>query len=231
MRVAIIPARGGSKRIPRKNIKPFLGKPIMAYPLEAARASGLFDHIVVSTDDEEVARIAVSLGAEVPFCRPPELSDDQTGTEGVLMHAVGECVKVYGPFGYGCCIYPANPLLRPDDLERGLRFLEQEHAASAFPVVRYDFPIEQALTLVGDRPVARWPAQIDLNSQDLAEHYHDAGSFYWLDVARFMETGRLLTEQAVAFPLPAERVQDINTPEDWRRAELKFRIMAGLEEL
>ena len=226
MNLAIIPARGGSKRIPKKNIKPFFGKPIIAYAIEAARVSGLFQHIVVSTDDEHVTQLARRLGAEVPFVRPHELSGDDVGTDAVLVHAVQECRKIYGPLEYGCCIYPTNPFLRKDDLEHGLMLLKEKKATSAFPVVKYDFPIEQALILQDARPVAMWPEQMGKNSQDLPDHYHDAGSFYWFDIDKFIVAGQLFGEHAVAFAISAERCQDINNPEDWKNAEGKFHSIA-----
>ena len=226
MNIAIITARGGSKRIPGKNSKPFLGKPIIAYAIEAAHVSGLFPHIVVSTDDEHIARLARQFGAEVPFLRPRELSDDHAGTDAVLVHAVAECRRIYGPWEYGCCIYPANPFLQTHDLERGLKLLTEKRATCAFPVVKYDFPIEQAISLLDSRPIAKWPEQMAKNSQDLPDHYHDAGSFYWFNVDRFMASGQLFDKDAVAFTISAERCQDINTPEDWKRAEVKFRVLA-----
>jgi pseudaminic acid cytidylyltransferase len=225
MHLAIIIARGGSKRIPRKNIKPFLGKPMITYAIETARAVGLFEHLVVSTEDEETAQLARQCGAEVPFIRPLGLSDDRTGTDEVLVHAVGECRRLYGDFRYGCCIYPANPFLQVCDLRQGFALIKDREATSAFPVVKYDFPIEQALALEGARPVARWPEQLARNSQEFPDHYHDAGSFYWFDVEKFMLAGGLFGENAVVFPIPAERCQDINTPDDWTRAELKYRIL------
>jgi len=231
MNIAIVTARGGSKRIPGKNIKPFLGKPIIAYAIEAARASGLFRHIVVSTDDEQIVQLVRQLGAEVPFLRPRELSDDHAGTDAVLVHAVEECRRIYGPCEYGCCIYPANPFLQTCDLERGLKLLTENKATSAFPVVKYDFPIEQAFTLLDSHPIAKWPEQMTKNSQDLPDHYHDAGSFYWFDIDKFIASGQLFDKNAVAFPISAERCQDINTPEDWKRAEVKFRVIAEQEKI
>lgn len=225
MNIAIVTARGGSKRIPRKNVKPFLGKPIIAYAIEAAQASALFQHIVVSTDDPSVAQAAQQFGAEVPFLRPGELGDDWTGTDAVLVHAVERCREIYGPFEYGCCIYPANPFMQPRDLERGLVLLNDRKATSAFPVVKYDFPIEQALILLDSHPVAKWPEEMGKRSQDLPDHYHDAGSFYWFDVIKFLVTQRLFGEHAVAFPIASEHAQDINTPEDWNKAELKYRML------
>lgn len=225
--VAIIPARGGSKRIPRKNIRDFLGKPIIAYALDAVKASGLFDRVLVSTDDDEIAQVASSSGADVPFRRPAQLSNDDATTDGVLLHAVAECLRLYGPIQHGCCIYPTSPFLRTEDLARGLELLIKHRATCAFPVVKYDFPVEQAFLLDGVRPRARWPERLLARSQDLEDHYHDAGMFYWFDVDKFCGQGRLFSEDCVVFPIPADHCQDINTPQDWERAELKYRIIKG----
>ncbi|HYB97264.1 MAG TPA: pseudaminic acid cytidylyltransferase [Vicinamibacterales bacterium] len=230
MTVAIVTARGGSKRIPGKNIRDFLGRPMMAYPIAAARDSGLFDHIIVSTDDDGIAEVARRLGAEVPFKRPAELSDDAATTDAVLLHAIGECQARFGPTAAACCLYPTSPFLTARELRRGLDLLRQHGATSAFPVVRYDFPLEHALTLVdGVRPRPRWPESIMKASQDLPEYVHDAGMFYWCDVAKFVQTPQLFGDDAVAFVVDADRCQDINTEEDWRRAEMKYRLLAAAE--
>lgn len=225
MSLAILPARGGSKRIPRKNIQEFCGKPMIAWAIEAARASGLFDHIVVSTEDAAVAAVAREWGAEVPFVRPAELADDFASTDAVLLHAVAECRRLLGDVQLGCCIYPANPLLSAEDLVHGRDLLLEHGATSSFPLVRYDFPLEQAFVLDGARPRARWPEQLAARSQDLPASLHDAGSFYWFDAAKFVAAGRLFGEDVVAFEVPARRCQDINLPEDWAVAELKFRLL------
>jgi N-acylneuraminate cytidylyltransferase len=229
VRIAIIPARARSKRIYRKNIRDFAGKPIIAYPIATAISSGLFDHVIVSTDDDEIAETAERYGAQVPFRRPLALGDDHTSTDSVLIHALGECRRLFGAVQQGCCIYPANPFLDAGDLHRGLDLLASHQATSAFPLIRYDFPIEQAFVLEGVRPRPRWPEQIMARSQDLIEHFHDAGSFYWCDVEKFLRAGRLFTEDAAAFVIPSERCQDINTLEDWARAEDKYRLLSSPE--
>ena len=226
MKIAIITARGGSKRILRKNIKDFCGKPMIAWSIEAAKASGLFGHIIVSTDDAEIAEVAKEWGAEVPFMRPPELSDDDTSTDSVLLHAVQECQHIYENIRQGCCVYPTAPFLASDDLNRGFQMLLEHKATSAFPVVKYDFPIEQAFLLDGVRPCAMWPDKLEERSQDLPDHYHDAGMFYWFDVEKFLTERRLFCVDSVAFVISNDRCQDINTLEDWERAEIKFRVMA-----
>ncbi len=227
MRVAIIPARGGSKRVSRKNVRDFAGKPIIAYPIATAISSGLFDHVIVSTDDDEIAETAERYGAEVPFRRPPALGDDYTSTDSVLIHGLGECRRIFGAVQQGCCIYPANPFLDADDLHRGLALLVSRQATSAFPLIRYDFPIEQAFVLEGARPSPRWPDKMMARSQDLIEHFHDAGVFYWCDVEKFLQVEHVFTEDAVAFVIPSERCQDINTSEDWARAEYKYRLLSS----
>ena len=222
MRIAVIPARGGSKRVPRKSVKDFLGKPVIAFAIETLRESELFGHIVVSTDDEEIAGIARQYGAEVPWRRPAELSDDIATTDSVVAHAVVECTALYGAFDQGCCVYPVNPLLTAEMLRQGLAELERRRAASAFPVVPYDFPLEQALLLEDGRPRFRWPEAVCKRSQDLPVHYHDAGMFYWFDVGRFQQEPALFSNDSVAFEVDPLLCQDVNTPEDWALAELKY---------
>jgi pseudaminic acid cytidylyltransferase len=223
--IAIIPARGGSKRIPRKNIKDFCGMPMVAWSIETAKNSRLFDRIIVSTDDDEIAKVAKEWGAEVPFMRPSELSDDFASTDSVLLHAVQESQRIYGGLRQGCCLYP-SPFLTTDDLNRGLDMLLANKATSAFPVVKYDFPIEQAFLLDGVHARAMWPDKLNDRSQDLPDHYHDAGMFYWFDVDKFLAESRLFCDDSVAFITPRDRCQDINTPEDWEHAVIKFRLIA-----
>lgn len=224
--IAIIIARGNSRRIPRKNIKDFFGKPMIAWPIGAAKESALFDHIIVSSEDAEIAEVARTWGAETPFVRPPELSDDYATTDSVLVHAVQESKRIYGNLLQGCCIYPTSPFLSPGDLNRGLDMLLIHKATTAFPVVKYDAPIEQAFLLDGDRPRAKWPDKIMERSQDLPDHYHDAGMFYWFDVEKFLIEGRLFCDDSVAVVISSDRCQDINTLEDWEKAEIKFRVIA-----
>ena len=223
--IAVIPARGGSKRIPRKNVRDFCGKPMIAWPIEELRAARLFDHIVVSTDDAEIAATAKKCGAEVPFSRPRELADDQASTDSVLLHALTECQRIYGAIERGCCVYPTTPFLAVADLRAGLDLLLANRATSAFPVVRYDFPIEQAFVLEGARPVARWPEKLAARSQDLRDHFHDAGVFYWFDAGKFTKSRVLFGDDSVAFPIDPSRCQDINTEADWAQAELKFNLL------
>jgi N-acylneuraminate cytidylyltransferase len=223
VRLAVIPARGGSRRLPRKNIRPFCGKPVIAWSIEAARASGCFESIIVSTDDSEIADVARRSGAEVPFMRPRELADDQTGTAAVVRHAIGwhsGSGKKPDPV---CCIYATAPFLTGEDLRRGLDVLQSEGARFCFPVARYGSPIQRALRLTSvNRVEMREPQYVDARSQDLEPAYHDAGQFYWGTAAAWLSGDPLFTNGSAAIVLPGSRVQDIDTAEDWEIAEAKF---------
>lgn len=225
-RVAIIPARGGSKRIPRKNIRDFCGKPMIGWSIEAARASGCFDRIIVSTDDHEIAELAKRFGADVPFLRPPELSDDYAGTVPVIRHAV-EWLHQHGePVDYACCIYATAPFISPEDLERAWEEIDREGASYAFSVTSYGFPIQRAIRITESGRVAMFhPEYFNTRSQDLEEAWHDAGQFYWGTAQAWLEERPIFSEGAVPVRLPRHRVQDIDTPEDWTRAEWMFRAM------
>lgn len=226
MKLAIIPARGGSKRIPRKNIKPFCGKPMMAWSIEAARFSGCFDHIIVSTDDREIAEVAHQYGVEVPFTRPAELSDDYTGTVPVIAHAIDWMSRNTGPVSLACCIYATAPFVLPDDLKRGLSLLEDTGADYAFSITSYAFPIQRAVRVTADARVEMInPEHFNTRSQDLEESFHDAGQFYWGRAAAWLSGKPLFTPAASPVVLPRHRVQDIDTPEDWERAEWLFKSM------
>jgi pseudaminic acid cytidylyltransferase len=224
--IAIIPARGGSKRIPRKNIRLFAGKPMIAYSIEAARESGVFDRIVVSTDDDEIASVAKNYGAEVPFCRPAQLADEHASTEDVLVHAL-EALAEYGEnFEHACCIYATVPFLAAEDLVAGLDALRQAHATTAFAVTTYEYPVFRALSLRQDGRLAMiWPEHRDARSQDLPEAWHDAGQFYWVNVLKFLTERQLFSCDSIPVKIPRWRVQDIDTPEDWRRAEVMFEAL------
>jgi N-acylneuraminate cytidylyltransferase len=228
MRLAIIPARGGSKRIPRKNVRLFCGKPIIGWSIDAALASGCFDRVLVSTDDAEIARIAEDWGAEVPFTRPPELSDDHTTTIPVIAHAIlwalGQGLSVEA----ACCLYATAPFCEPDDLRRGLKLLEESDCDYVFPVAGYAFPIQRAIRITGNGRVQMFdPDQFGVRSQDLEPAYHDAGQFYWGRPDAWLEPRPIFSEMAVPLVLPRFRVQDIDTPEDWEFAETLFRLSRG----
>jgi N-acylneuraminate cytidylyltransferase len=226
MNVAIIPARGGSKRIPRKNIRDFCGKPIIAYSIEAAKKSNCFDHIIVSTDDEEIARVARDWGAEVPFMRPAELSDDYTGTIPVIAHAVNWISENIGEVKYACCIYATAPFLSSEDLQKGLQLIQSENIDYAFSVTSFAFPIQRAICITPDqRAEMFYPQYFNTRSQDLEEAWHDAGQFYWGSAKAWCEERAIFAEDSVPVKLPRHRVQDIDTPEDWVRAEWLLRAM------
>ncbi len=227
MKLAVIPARGGSKRIPRKNIKPFCGKPMIAWSIEAAIESGCFDRIIVSTDDKEVADVARKHGAEVPFMRPAELSDDYTGTIPVICHAI-EWQKQHGSSPTAvCCIYATAPFLRVEELLRGLEYLEKTGADYAFSVTKYEFPIQRAIRIASSRRVEMlYPENFNTRSQDIEETYHDAAQFYWGLSQAWLAGRTIFSEVAVPVVLPNHRVQDIDTPEDWECAERMFKSIA-----
>lgn len=221
MIVAVIPARGGSKRIPRKNIRPFAGKPIIAYSIAAARECGLFDRIIVSTDDEEIAGVARVFGAETPFRRPPELADDHIGTDPVTAHALTWLADHGENADFACCIYATAPFVQAADLRRGYDALVGTGRSFAFAVTTYDFSMQRAIrVLPGGGVEPFFPQWIDSRSQDLEEAHHDAGQFYWGRAAAFRAGLPMFAAHSIAILLPRHRVQDIDTPEDWARAEL-----------
>jgi pseudaminic acid cytidylyltransferase len=224
--IAVIPARGGSKRIPHKNIKNFCGKPIIAYSIEAAKKSQLFDKIIVSTDDEQIAEVARKHGAEIPFMRPKELADDFTGTDTVILHALNWIIKHGGEIQYVCCIYATAPFVNPKYLRIGFELLKNKVATSAFSVTTYPYPIYRSLKIdENDRLKMIWPDYLNVRSQDLSEAYHDAGQFYWADVKKYLAGRRFFSQDAVPVILPRHLVQDIDTDEDWKRAECMFEAL------
>ncbi|MBA4741523.1 MAG: pseudaminic acid cytidylyltransferase [Azoarcus sp.] len=226
MKLAIIPARGGSKRIPRKNIKPFCGKPMIAWSIEAARDSGCFDRIIVSTDDDEIAAIARAHGAQTPFKRPAKLADDHTGTIPVIAHAIEWMGQHETPVEFACCIYATAPFVRNEDLQRGLDVLHSSEADYAFSVTSYPFPIQRAIRVTSDQRVEMFnPEHFDTRSQDLEEAFHDAGQFYWGLASAWLSSKPLFTRDSAPVLLPRHRVQDIDTSEDWERAEWLFKAM------
>lgn len=224
MKIAVIPARGGSKRIPRKNIRPFAGRPIIEYSIEAALTARMFDRIVVSTDDDEIAQVARNAGADVPFLRPAAIADDYTGTNVVVRHALEQMATLGSRFEYACCIYPTAPFLESVRLHEGYDRLRRSGKSFAFSVTTYPFPIQRAIRL--DRTGAVEPVfreYATARSQDLEDTYHDAGQFYWGTASAFLEDVPLFSNAAVPVVLPRHLVQDIDTIEDWCRAELMYR--------
>ncbi|KYK46045.1 pseudaminic acid cytidylyltransferase [Bradyrhizobium liaoningense] len=227
MKIAVIPARGGSKRIPRKNIRPFCGKPIISYSIDAARQSGLFDEIVVSTDDEEIAAVSRQLGATTPFVRPREIADDFTGTNAVVKHAVAWFLERGNQISHACCIYATAPLIQPRYLREGHDALTRSDAAFAFSVTSYAFPIQRAVRITtSGRVDALYPEHRLTRSQDLEPAYHDAGQFYWGTRDAFRDDVPLFSERSIGIVLPRKYVQDIDTLEDWEQAEYMFRAIS-----
>lgn len=223
--ICIIPARGGSKRIPRKNIRNFCGKPMIAWSVEAALKSGCFDRVIVSTDDSEIARVATQFGAEAPFLRPAELSDDYSGTLPVIAHAVN-WLKSDGTTPQAvCCLYATAPFVQPLDLQSGLNMLQQHLADYAFSVTSYAFPIQRALRINDGKIEMFNPEHFNTRSQDLEEAWHDAGQFYWGQAEAWLGQKAIFSHSSVPVLLPRHRVQDIDTPEDWLRAEWLFKAM------
>lgn len=226
MKLAIIPARGGSKRIPRKNIKLFGGLPMIAWPIHAALQSNCFDRIIVSTDDAEIANIARANGAEVPFIRPAELSDDHIGTIPVIAHAISWQNLHGATVTEACCIYATAPFVQAGDLQRGLEILQSSGAEYALSVTSYAFPIQRAIRITTEERLEMFqPEHFETRSQDLIEAWHDAGQFYWGQAAAWLEGKTLFSKDASPVRLPRYRVQDIDTLEDWERAELLFKAM------
>ena len=226
MKIAVIPARGGSKRIPRKNIRMFCGKPIIAYSISAAQQTGLFDQVVVSTDDEEIATVARDLGATTPFIRPKEIADDFTGTNAVVKHAVTWFNAQSNVVTHACCLYATAPLVQARFISEGYEALSGSDAAFAFSVTSYAFPIQRAVRITPDGRVdAIYPEHRMTRSQDLEHAHHDAGQFYWGTARAFLEDLPLFAPHSIGVILPRHFVQDIDTPEDWERAELMYRAI------
>lgn len=226
MRVAIIPARGGSKRIPRKNIKSFAGLPIIAYSIKAALESNLFDRIIVTTDDEEIADVARSFGAEIPFIRPKELSDDHTATIPVIAHAI-QTLQKQSVIHAVCCIYATAPFIRSQDIVTAYNALITQNKHYAFPVTTFPFPIFRSVKRDDAGNIEMfWPQHFATRSQDLEEAYHDVGQFYWGTPDAWLGGKPIFSEAATTIVLPRHLVQDIDTPEDWHRAELMHKVLS-----
>jgi pseudaminic acid cytidylyltransferase len=225
MNVAIIPARKGSKRLPRKNIKHFCGKPIIAYSIEAALKSKIFDMVLVSTDSEEIASIARQYGADTPFIRPSKISDDFSGTSTVIDHAIKWLKNNGNQVNTACCIYATAPFLHPEFLKKGFNLLIDKGCSTVYSVSSYAFPIFRA-TYIDHKDASLsmfWPEYEQTRSQDLPEAYHDAGQFYWLDVEKFLIEKKIYTNDALPILIPRHLVQDIDNLEDWIRAEYMYK--------
>ena len=223
MKIAVIPARGGSKRIPRKNIKNFCGKPMIAWSIAAAKQCGLFEHIIVSTDDAEITSVALQYGAEVPFMRPAELSNDFVGTGAVVKHATQWTLENLGSVEFVCTLYATAPFVRPKDLRAGFEMLINQEKDIAFTVTSFPFPIQRAIRINDRGEISMFqPEHLMTRSQDLEPAYHDAGQFYWARTHAVLNEVPAFSKAAAALILPRLQVQDIDTEEDWERAELMF---------
>jgi N-acylneuraminate cytidylyltransferase len=230
VRLAVIPARGGSKRIPRKNVKLFYGKPIIGWSIEAAINSECFDRIIVSTDDKEIADIAKNFGAETPFVRPANLSDDYSGTISVIAHAIEWQSKNGQEASEVCCIYPTAPFIKSADIILGLNTLLNNDASYAFSVTTFDSAIQRAIKINSNNRLEMLsPECFNTRSQDLEEMWHDAGQFYWGKAKAWISGTPIFSKNSIAIKLPRYRVQDIDTAEDWIFAELLFRTIQNME--
>jgi len=226
MRLCVIPARGGSKRIPRKNIKEFFGKPMIAWSIEAAKKSDCFDRIIVSTDDEEIATVSQKYGADVPFLRPKCLADDYAGTTPVIAHAIKWQNEHGEETSEACCLYATAPFVHVGDLQKGLALLVETKSDYAFSVTSYSFPIQRAVRITKDNRVEMFqPEYFNSRSQDLEQAWHDAGQFYWGRSESWLSEKKIFREFSIPIPIPRYRVQDIDTQEDWDRAVLLFKAI------
>lgn len=225
MSICVIPARGGSKRIPRKNIKKFLGKEMIRYAIDVARASRIFEHVIVSTDDPEIARVSRDCGAKTPFQRPACISDDHTTTVDVIAHAIYECRRMGLCVQNVCCIYPCVPFLRPSDLQRALKVLDDGGAEYVFPVAEFPSPVQRALKMgVDSKLTPFFPKYSDVRTQDLEGAFYDVGQFYW-GLERAWLDKKNIHCNGVGVLIPSERAIDIDTESDWYRAELMYKVL------
>ncbi|SMN16850.1 N-Acetylneuraminate cytidylyltransferase [uncultured Candidatus Thioglobus sp.] len=226
MNICVIPARGGSKRIPRKNIKAFNGKPIIAYSIEAALESNCFDQVIVSTDDNEIAEVAKTYGAKVPFIRPAELSNDYAGTIPVIKHTIEWLEDHNNTIDNVCCLYATAPFIQSQTISKAFQQLQELKADYCFSVTSFAFPIQRSIRITQDDKVSMfYPENFNVRSQDLEEAYHDAGQFYWGKIQAFKDELPIFSETASPYILPRYLVQDIDTTEDWIRAEVMYRVL------
>lgn len=224
-RIAIITARGGSKRIPNKNIREFCGKPILAYGIEAAIESGLYDEVMVSTDSEKIAEIGKNYGAKVPFMRSEHTSGDFATTVDVILEVINEYKKMGKEFDTITCIYPTAPFITADKLKAAVQLLEEKQMAKTFPVVAFSYPPQRAFVIKNDEAVMTNPEYIDTRSQDLEKMYHDAGQFYCFDTEKFIACNGRVLDKVAPIVVSELEVQDIDTETDWKLAELKYAMM------
>ncbi|MDO8626793.1 MAG: pseudaminic acid cytidylyltransferase [Candidatus Magasanikbacteria bacterium] len=223
--LAIITARGGSKRIPRKNIKLFLGQPIIKYSIGASLQAGIFAEVMVSTDDRAIADVAESSGATVPFFRSEKNSGDQATTADVMLEVLAEYQKQGKNFDYVCCLYPTAPFVTSARLVEAVKLLDQTGSDAVLPVTRFSFPIQRALKIESNLVKMIWPENLNIRSQDLMPAYHDCGQFYALNIKSFLEQKKLYMDKTAPLIIPESEVQDIDTEEDWKIAEMKYKIL------
>ena len=232
MNICIIPARGGSKRIPRKNIKSFCGQSIIGYSIKAALDSQCFDQVIVSTDDAEIAEVAKSFGASVPFVRPDELANDYTGTIPVIKHAIEWCDDQGQSPSEVCCLYATAPFVKAGILRKAYKQMQSTQADYCFTATSFAFPIQRAIKITAENRIEMfYPEHLETRSQDLEESYHDAGQFYWGKAEAFKQKKPLFSKNSTPYILPRQLVQDIDTPEDWKRAELMYQVLKKSGEM
>lgn len=223
--IAIITARGGSKRIPKKNIKEFCGKPIIAYSIEAALCSGIFDEVMVSTDSEEIREVALRYGAKVPFMRSEATSNDFATTSDVLIEVLN-CYENLGQnFEIGCCIYPTAPFVNAEKLKKAFNVLKDSSAKTLLPVVAFSFPPQRAVYIRNDKLELRQPEYLNTRSQDIEKMYHDCGQFSMFKIDSFLRDRKIITDNTIPFIIDEREVQDIDTESDWEIAEIKYRML------
>ena len=226
--VAIITARGGSKRIPRKNIKDFMGKPIIAYSILAALESGIFDEVMVSTDDQEIAEVSKKYGATIPFFRSPATSDDFSNTSDVLKEVISVYQDMGQKFDYVCCIYPTAPFVTAEKIKNAFSLIERSKADCVMPVAEFSFPIWRSVKMDENSKITfNWPENAFRRSQDLPPAYHDCGQYYFLNTERFMATGKLVSDDTIGVLTSSTEMQDIDNEEDWKLAEIKYSFLLG----
>lgn len=225
--IAIITARGGSKRIPNKNIREFCGEPIIAYSIKAALKSGCFDEVMVSTDSKIIAEIAMEYGAKVPFYRSKETSTDYATTRDVLLEVLNEYAKMGRKFEQMVCLYPTAPFISSDKLKDSLRVMKEKNASLVIPVVRFSYPPQRAYVIREGYLRFRWEENRNTRSQDLEPFFHDAGQFYCYNIKDYLETKGVITDNVVSIELPESEVQDIDNEQDWIIAEMKYKLMRG----
>ena len=223
--IAIITARGGSKRIPRKNIKDFCGQPIIKYSIDAAKKSGCFDEIMVSTDDQEIVAIVKKFGANVPFLRSQKTSSDFASTEEVIEEVVLEYQKIGQNFDYLCCIYPTAPFISSKKIKEAYELILKTGVDSVLPIVKFSYPIQRALKIENNLLKFMWSENSNKRSQDLEPAYHDCGQFYFLKTEYFLRNKEIFTKSTIPIEIPESEVQDIDNEEDWKIAEIKYEIL------